>query len=369
MKTALTKANSMARISWIDCARSLAIIMVVWNHAVETAFDGSADAFSLYGNFSKVFFLNGFHLGRLGVPIFLMITGYLMISKQYELSFSSTDIHKRSYGQFLKRNYLRLFLCIEIWIVIYYVFCGLHFDTPLSFSGLLDNVLLLDKSDLMHIWYIYMILGLYIILPFVSYLVHNMDLRLLILPIFLTIFTFNFLPTLNLVRGIFDLSPINWMVDTSFYGGTYLLYCIMGYLVHKKVFDKIRSLYWVVIGIVFFWLGSALQWLCYAHGSNYLIWYNCFTLIPASLALFVLLSRIQIKNALVLRFVTDLSKLSFGIYLVHALFIYVLIDHLKLNLHPVLTSVVYFIVTLVASYVVVKCLSKIPKVGKVILYL
>ncbi len=369
MKTVLTKDNSTERINWLDCARAIAIIMVVWNHAVETAFDVSVDAFYSYSNLSKAFFLNGFHVGRLGVPIFLMITGYLMLSKQYELFFSSTDVNKRSYGQFLKRNYLGLFLCIEIWIIIYYIFSGLYFDTPLNFSGLLNNILLIEKTDLMHVWYVYMILGLYIILPFVSYLLHNMDLKLLILPISLTFFTFNFLPILNLIRQIFDLSPIRCMVDTSFYGGTYLLYCIMGYLVYKKVFDKIKSIYWAIIGIVFFILGTALQWFCYSNGFNYLIWYDCFTLIPASLAVFVLLSRIKIKKTLLLRIFTDLSKLSFGIYLVHVFFTYVCKDYLKLNLHPALVTFIYFIVPFVVSYIIVKCLSKIPKLSKVIFYM
>ncbi len=369
MDTTPAKVNSSNRIGWVDLARSLAIIMVLWNHAVETAFDTSVVAFSKYGTFSRMFLFNSFQFGRLGVPIFLMLTGYLVLSKRYALSFSSSKDHTRSYGQFLRKNYLRLFLCSEIWIVIYFIFLGSYYDAPWDGPRFWNNILMLDQSQMMHVWYIYMILGLYIILPFVSFLLHNMDLRLLILPAFLTVVAYSFLPTLNLIRQINDLQPLYLMIDTSFLGGLYLLFCIMGYLVHKKVFDRIRSIYWWLIGIVSFFLGTALQWVCYDNGFAYLIWYNCFTLLPTGLSLFVLLSRVKIKNGFVSKCLTDLSKLSFGIYLVHIFFVYICLDYIKPDLPHAEVAVIYFVISFVCSYIIVKCLSKIPKLGKILFYM
>ncbi|SCY07507.1 hypothetical protein SAMN03080606_00810 [Alkaliphilus peptidifermentans DSM 18978] len=66
-----------------------------------------------------------------------------------------------------------------------------------------------------------------------------------------------------------------------------------------------------------------------------------------------------------------ISRFSFGIYLLHMLFLYVGVQFLRntsyLNLHPLLMLIVLFIVSIVASIISTFVLSKF-KIGKYIIY-
>ncbi|NCH57666.1 hypothetical protein EHJ10_02320 [Cronobacter dublinensis] len=64
----------MARIFWIDCARFVAIIMVVFTHAHESARVTSEAAKSIF-----------YSIDRIGVPIFFMLSGGLLLPKAHTI--------------------------------------------------------------------------------------------------------------------------------------------------------------------------------------------------------------------------------------------------------------------------------------------
>ena len=69
--------NKFVRITWIDYVRCIAILLVILMHASEQA--GVSDLFSRSLLSS---------IGRLGVPLFLMISGALMLPKVFQYSIS-----------------------------------------------------------------------------------------------------------------------------------------------------------------------------------------------------------------------------------------------------------------------------------------
>lgn len=92
------------RIQSFDIARSFAIICVVLCHSIEFAYS-NVYYLNLSEN-SQIFRIIFFTISRLGVPIFLFLTGALILKKQIE---SDDDILK-----FYKNNLLPLFIAIEI---------------------------------------------------------------------------------------------------------------------------------------------------------------------------------------------------------------------------------------------------------------
>lgn len=82
-----------------DLIRTFAILSVVFCHSIESVYYIFQDRAILYQNisvFSKIFDLTGITIGRLGVPMFLFLTGALLGSKTFN---NNGDIKK-----FYKKN-------------------------------------------------------------------------------------------------------------------------------------------------------------------------------------------------------------------------------------------------------------------------
>ncbi|WEV41852.1 acyltransferase [Bifidobacterium sp. ESL0682] len=67
-------------------------------------------------------------LGSLGVPLFVMLTGYLMLDRTYDATYIR---------RFLKRNLLPLFVSLEVWNVVWFFLSHFIGDTPMRISTLI----------------------------------------------------------------------------------------------------------------------------------------------------------------------------------------------------------------------------------------
>ena len=103
------------RSLYLDAARVMAIISITLNHAVNRSYDNYNNQM---GEFFRIAFASTLFktvitvFSRIGVPLFLMITGALILNKKME---TKEDVHR-----FYKHNLLSIFITAEIWYVLIY---------------------------------------------------------------------------------------------------------------------------------------------------------------------------------------------------------------------------------------------------------
>ena len=348
------------RIKWIDVCRALAILLVVLCHATENVYSLSLDGMAGVSFPSALFAFTAFAFGRLGVPLFLMITGYLLLDRDYD----SAKILK-----FWKTRWLNLLICTLVWFVIYDIFLTFYLYQPVSITDFIGNMLFLKSVEMSHVWFMAMILGMYILIPLVSIGLKKVSTKVLMFPVIIFT-TYCFLvPTVLSVFKILHVDPgysVNF--STGFSGGTYGLFIIYGYMLKKGLLKKVKTWALAIVFVVSFVLGDAFQLWSYSQGVEYNMWYTNVLLLVAALALFEMMSRMNIKKESAV--ITFVSKFSFPIYLIHNIFVYMMLPFVFVMgfAAPAQVAVLYLICIFLAL-ALAWVISLIPKVGKYILYL
>ena len=139
------------RIKYYDTLRFLAILGIVILHISQVFHN-----VNLIGD--KVFALS--EITRFAVPVFLMMTGALLLNRDIEL------------GDFFKRRFVRIILPFVLFLIIHritFYIIGIYFD-PASPSRLF-------KLPFSYNWYFWMIVGVYFLLPVLNKVIQNSTVR------------------------------------------------------------------------------------------------------------------------------------------------------------------------------------------------
>ena len=338
----------------LDLIRSIAIILVVLNHAVETYFNGTSEVMV---GFNKYFAIVFFTLGRLGVPLFLILSGYLLLTRNYD-----TD---QKCILFWKNKLIPLFFTWEIWIVIYCVYLSWFNNSTLDFKYLIKCVLFLEQVQLPHVWYMYMLIGMYISFPIISSILKKYSLKTLIFPIIIVYICSMVIPSCNIILELLGKGTYSIKLSLWINGGAYAIYLIIGY--YLKVYKNLTFKTWQ--NILGFFINLIIIVIIYTFrcnsGNNYRVWYD-FALLPImSYFLFNILYNVKVEY--ISNIVKNISKYSFGIYLVHfpikhILYRYFLnISFSRIGLIFIMTFLCFGI-----SYLIVKIISKFKPLNKLL---
>lgn len=353
------KEANKNRLAWIDAARGLAILLVLLVHATEASYTMNLEFIPTLSLQSQVAAFSGFTAGRLGVPIFLLISGYLLLDRPY----SSEQCVK-----FWKTKWLNLLVVTELWNVIYFVFLVLYSHKSYTLLDIILQLLFLQASDMTHVWYMPMILGWYVLVPFVANALQHTEKSPLLFPACI-LFGYGFaVPVLHVLVSAFTGTGLTITFLPGLYEGAfYGLYLILGYLVKRGTFRNIK-IGWLALGGVLSFASTVwLQVFAYSHAYPYNVRYNCGLLALCALCMFELLSRAQEMTSLV--FVRGLSHYSFAIYLTHNIFRTILRTKMSWIPSYPLRVVYLWAATLVLAWLLSWLISKIPKLGKRLLYM
>ena len=338
------------RVKYIDFLKVIAIISVIAMHVNTNIRDYYiASNKLLYFIFTLI---DSFP--RAAVPLFLMITGYLMLDSNKE----------EKYSDFLRKKVLKLlipFICISF---IY--FCEVIYNGNLK-HPLFDFFKAFSNNEVYyHLWYMYSIIILYLFIPFERILVKNLkkeDLRNLIL---LVLIMGNLFTTIKL----FSIRYNNTMLigftlpDLIIYNN----YMLIGYYI-KKYDIKTKVIYLLgILSLILMPIGDYFIIYDTLRNDPFL---SALCILPAlyGIGLFMLVKNYYkpIKIKLINKFICNCSKLSLYIYLIHMIFIRLFKKVIEMKwLHEsfienILFSILMIIITLIASYLVSKILYFIFK--------
>ena len=138
----------MKREIWLDFLRVTACFLVMTVHSTEPFYLGGEGSLVLTS--ADAFWVSVFEgLARCCVPLFVIASGYLQLPLRYSM------------GEFFRRRAVRILIPLLFWTVVY----ALVWGSPVAnFKGLLLNF----NYAAGHLWFVYMLLGLYLIMPLLS---------------------------------------------------------------------------------------------------------------------------------------------------------------------------------------------------------
>lgn len=347
------------RIKWIDAVRAGAVLCVILCHCTEGIYKIDATHLTELSWVSEVFAVVCFTVGRLGVPFFLMISGYLLLDRTY------TD---RQCRMFWKNKWLHLLLCTEIWIVIYRIFLSIYGNHEVNWGVMLEEMLFVREASVSHLWYMSMILGVYLLVPIAANALKITDVRMLRFPLVIYAgYAFGY-PFIAALYQILDIKhSLNIQFSFGFSGGAYGIYFLLGYLVKKGWFSKCKIQICAAAAVLSFGITVIFQLWSFSEGYTYKLWYTFPALCLCTLAIFEMLSRI--KNVVFYKVIHFISYYSFAAYLIHNIFRRIAVPFMRdLPLAQPIKVIVLYILVVFLSFPTVCLINRIPKIGKYILY-
>lgn len=294
------------RIASLDLVRSLAIVFVVITHVSELCYGALSVEFMTSALLRTQLCAIVLHtIGRLGVPLFLFLSGYLLLDRSYSTEETLA---------FWKRTLPGMILSTEIWVLLYYLarcFNGISFDL----GNLLLQMLFLMPAQTSHLWYMPAIISLYLFLPFISNILKSCQSKAFFIPLGIIAAYLFIPPCINVILSATGQPLLSSGLNLSFSGGIYGLLMILGWCVKKGYFNRINSFVCGLVGLSFFALTLLIQVFGYANGVMPNVWYDFGTLVIAALSLFILI--VRIKDIPFAKAFTFISKSSFAVYLCH----------------------------------------------------
>lgn len=337
----------------LDVLRVTAILSVVMIHCSSVFVNNFKDNAYIFlaGNVAD-------SVSRAGVPLFLMISGALMLDKNKEKS--SKDMFNAA------KN---LLILAVIWELIYSAIYNIIFPVCHGDSVSLTKFFKSAVEGHYHLWYLYMQAGLYIITPFLKKFVTEENKELVLLYIAIALCTTFMKPAINFFSVYrHKLSYISGFIDKFYmdFFGPYITYYLTGwYIVHIGVNKKrIRTIIYAMgaasVSLVIF-----LTQITGEYKNTYSI-EGIFVFIYA-VSIFLLVNNIRpISSHGAKKCVLFISKLSFGVYLIHEVINHITGEILAGVINPLIHIPLKYAIVVSASLLISYAISKVPGLKKLI---
>ena len=318
------------RIFYYDVLRAFAIIAVIICH-VDHFFGPLTTPTQVIAQMT-------FHdIGDIGVPIFLMISGALLLNREYP-----------SLENFLKRRFARIIYPFIFWIIL---ILGQLYYYGYN-SKFIWNVFIGEPSIT---WYFWTLIGIYLFIPVLNSFIK--DYKIKGVEYFLAIWLF------TMILKTFNTYPL-WNYFNLDMFASFIGYPVLGYWLANKEFnlnDKklcIIGLIMLIISLtVFVYLGYAkIGLIRYENLPNMFMGVGLFIFIMC-------LDRLnkfnRIKDNFIGKAILSLSVCSYGMYFSHVIVVKALSYH---NPGSNLMFPAMFVLIVFLSWLLPYVLSKIPHV-------
>lgn len=139
----------------LDLVRVIACLLVMVQHSSEFYYIGDQGALVLDSSVYSIRWLNS--LSRTCIPLFVMLSGYFLLPM------------KGGTGAFFKKRFSRIIGPFLFWCVVFaFYFIFYRGDTMADFLTNVAHIPVNFGTEVGHLWYIYMLIGLYLLIPVLS---------------------------------------------------------------------------------------------------------------------------------------------------------------------------------------------------------
>lgn len=261
-----------------------------------------------------------------------------------------------------------MLLLTVVWAILYAVLFEVCMPIATGKSIHALSIVKVIFKGYYHMWYMYMLIGLYAAVPFLRGFVRKENKHLVLIFIgisLISVFTGPIVSLLASVNGYF--AYIRLFLDQfylQFFAG-YVTYFLAGwYIVHIGIGKRLKYILYTLS--VLSLIGTIL--LLQATGNFRTVHSNHNLLIFIySVGLFTFLNDIPVKvNTEKPSFLLFLSKISFGVYMIHAAIDVIVGQALSFVGNPTLHIATRFGIVLVTSVAACAVMAKIPLVKKLL---
>lgn len=347
------------RIVYADLMRILATFAVIMLHTAASLFQEPVDgldwaACNVYDS-----------LVRWSVPVFVMLSGMFFLNPEREIPMQ----------KLYKKNILRLIIALVVW-GLFYQLTGDH-NLEKANSSFLNNLPTWEQTVVIafarlpfgpawyHLWFLYMLIGLYILTPLYRIFVKNAEKKdFVYLLILFAVFGIIVPQISKVTEHINPVLKINFrMSELINYSG----YFFAGYFFSKyEISKKITKLIYIggFLSYIFTIVGTHFLSAKVGHGTEFLYSNLMPTTMLEAFAIFLALKSLKTKEFSDRQYkvISQLSASTFGIYLIHAFLLKLFSDwgFTSNFINPIIAIPIKAISVFVVSFVIIFLLRKIP---------
>lgn len=300
-------------------------------------------------------------IARWAVPAFVMLSGLLILPHADETSIKRLFTHR----------VFRMFIIYIIWSLVYsfhntYILGKVYASS--KFKTFIDG----GFSGELHMWYLPMLAGLYMISPILAIIIKNISRRWMqywIGGLFVFTSLIPFIEKLNIKVVSNIISNINGYINLQFFGG-WTLYFVLGYYINNKNLSKNQRkliCFCTIVSVLFtlvttlgycWWYGKPMGILSYEYPNIVIYGIGIFIIFKEKVAKISFTDNCK-------QIIYQVSKLTLGIYLIHVLILRILYQ-LGMSIsvfHPAISVPVVSLITFMVAALIIWIIRKIPIVG------
>ena len=345
----------MEKLIWPERLRNLATLLVIIVHvsapiAMERTDYDSTEWWA--GNFWC-------SIGRPAVPLFVMLSGYLLLVRTYSLR------------EFLTKRFTRVVVPAIFWIAVYSFYNFKAHHNPATLVDAVKGVI--EGPVHYHLWFLYLIIGLYLTYPVLAPFVRQADERDIWYFLAVCLFGTWGVKTLNYFVHIDSMLYIELFTNNAIYfvGGYYLALkpaiddtainskFVAWKLTKRQIIGLAAGMIIVSTAITAYasWSSSKAQGSFFGYYYDYLS-----PLVTCAAVGWFMLVKYTLNNRQLATWETDLAAASFGIYLVHPLVRdwWSEAGYWQDRYHPAKCIPIIVCLVLIASFIAVMAIRVIP---------
>ncbi len=329
----------------IDIAKAVSCFMVILLHVTAVRFYQFSDQWEIIN------ILNSFT--RVSVPIFIMVTGYLIVNSK-NTTFSE-----------IPRRCKRVVTCLIAWSFFYIITDSIASGNIKNIDVLQSITSVINGPIKYHLWYLYSLIGFYIASPILSILLSYSNKKTIITVLSIWFFVSGFY-TIKTYYGI-------WYVDLLWTYNLSMFSNMTGYLLLGSFISTIKaSKKSIILSICLYVITSlftALMTYRYSSeigkpGELFYSYLSPQTIIGSACLFYYIVNAKFSKNFS--KICAFISSISLGIYCVHIFFLERISSIISSSTYSIKFLVFTLFMTTVLSVVSSYVLKKIPITSKVV---